>query len=137
MWYHVDPHSGVPIYVQLKEQVKKAVASGQLRSGEQLPSVRELAIQLTINPNTVSKVYQELEREGIIQTARGLGTFVSERGTEFGGKQDAALDKALEALMVEAYQLAVNETMLREKFEKKLSAWKTRFKGDGEHETGN
>lgn len=130
MWYYVDPHSGVPIYVQLKEQVKKAVASGLLKPGEQMPSVRELALKLTINPNTVSKVYQELEREGVIQTARGLGTFVAQRSTEYGGKQEEALEKALEALMVEAYQLAVSEEVLRRKFEHKIGMWASRLRGE-------
>lgn len=134
MWYHVDPHSGVPIYVQLRDQIKKGVASGQLKPGEQLPSVRELALTLTINPNTVSKVYQELEREGVIQTARGLGTFVSRRSTSFGDSQESALDKALESLMVEAYQLAVSESILRKKFEEKLHVWKTRLGGENGNE---
>jgi GntR family transcriptional regulator len=137
MWYYVDPHSGIPIYVQLKEQVKKAVASGLLKSGEQMPSVRELALNLTINPNTVSKVYHELEREGIIQTSRGLGTFVSERNEEFGGKQEESLDKALENLMVEAYQLSVSEQVLRERFEKKVDVWKSRLKGETGFGNGN
>ena len=130
MWYYVDPHSGVPIYVQLKDQVKKAVASGQLKPGEQMPSVRELALTLTINPNTVAKVYQELEREGIMQTSRGLGTFISQRSWEYGGKQEEALDKALEALMVEVYQLAVSEKVLRHKFDEKVQTWKSRLKGE-------
>lgn len=130
MWYHVDPHSGVPIYVQLKEQIKKAAASGQLKEGEQLPSVREFALRLTVNPNTVSRVYQELEREGVIQTARGLGTFIGKQAVEFGEKQEAALDKALEALMVEVYQLAVSEMTLRQKLEEKLAVWRERLEGE-------
>jgi len=132
MWYHVDPHSGVPIYVQLKEQIKKAVASELLKEGEQLPSVRELAVKLTINPNTVSRVYQELEREGVIQTARGLGTFVAHCRQEYGEKQEARLDKALEALMVEAYQLAVEPKTLQESFEKKLEIWRERLRKRGQ-----
>lgn len=137
MWYHVDPHSGVPIYVQLKEQIRKSVASGQLASGEQLPSVRELALKLTINPNTVSKTYQELEREGVIRSARGLGTFVSERGRDFGSQQEAALDKALETLMVEAYQAAVDEETLRKKFLEKLATWQERLKGESGNGMGD
>lgn len=137
MWYHVDPHSGIPIYIQLKDQIKKAVASGQLQSGEQLPSVRELALKLTINPNTVSKVYHELEREGIIETARGLGTFVSKKEQTFGEKQTAALEKAMENLMVEAYQLAAGEKQLRETFEAALQIWKQRLKGGGQDGLGD
>ncbi len=127
MWYHVDPHSGVPIYVQLKEQIKKAVASGLLAEGDQLPSVRELALRLTVNPNTVAKVYQELEREEVIETARGLGTFVARRREDYGLKQEAALDRALENLMVEAYQLAVDADTLSDRFKKKLATWRERL----------
>ncbi len=127
MWYHVDAHSGVPIYVQLKEQIKKAVASGLLSEGEQLPSVRELALRLTVNPNTVAKVYQELEREEIIETARGLGTFVARRREDYGVKQEVALDRALENLMVEAYQLAVDADTLSDRFKNKLATWRERL----------
>jgi GntR family transcriptional regulator len=128
MWYHVNPHSGVPIYVQLKEQIRKAVANRQLEEGEQLPSVRELALQLTINPNTVARAYQDLEREGVIETARGLGSFVARRRQHFGNAQDVALDQALENLMVEAYQLAVDAGILRQRFEAKLQIWQERLR---------
>ncbi len=138
MWYYVDPHSGIPIYVQLKEQIKKAVATGLLTEGEQMPSVRELALQLTINPNTVAKVYQELEREGVIQTARGLGSFVAERRKDFGLQQEGSLDSALEKLMVEAYQLSVDADTLYERFVKKLTTWKDRlWKGVRDNEPGH
>lgn len=137
MWYHVDPHSGIPIYIQLKEQIKKAVATGLLVEGEQMPSVRELALKLTINPNTVAKVYQELERDGVVQTARGLGSFVAKRQREYGSEQAASLDMALEKLMVEAYQLSVDAETLNTQFIKKLTAWKGRLlEGARENEPG-
>ena len=113
---------------QLKEQIKKAVASNLLKEGEQLLSVRELALKLTINPNTVARVYQELEREGIIETARGLGSFVASRREEYGTAQARSLESALENLMVEAYQLAVDEATLRLQFEKRLAIWRDRLK---------
>ena len=72
--FTVDPHSGVPIYLQLIEQVKRSVALGVLAPGEQLPTVKQLATDLTINPNTVARVYRELERDGIIETSPGRGT---------------------------------------------------------------
>ena len=138
MWYYIDPHSGIPIYVQLKEQIKKAVAAGLLTEGEQMPSVRELALKLTINPNTVAKVYQELEREGVLQTARGLGSFVAKRREIFGPQQEAALDNALEKLMIEAYQLSVDADTLYTRFVKKLAAWKDRlWKGAKKNEPGD
>jgi ABC-2 type transport system ATP-binding protein len=69
--FTVDPRSGVPLYLQLIEQVKRAVALGTLAGGEQLPTVKALALDLTINPNTVARVYRELERDGVIETSPG------------------------------------------------------------------
>ena len=76
MRIHVVPGDELPIYRQIMRQVKDAVAGGRLRIGEQLPSQREMAVDLVISPLTVKKAYDELEREGVIQTRRGRGTFV-------------------------------------------------------------
>jgi GntR family transcriptional regulator len=73
-----NPSSGVPIYLQLMEQVKHSIETGALRPGEQLPGIRPLAEELVINPNTVAKVYRELEHEGVIELRHGAGAFVSE-----------------------------------------------------------
>ena len=72
-----NPSSGVPIYLQLIEQVKHAIETGALRAGEQLPGIRPLAERLVINPNTVAKAYRELEHEGIIELRHGAGAFIS------------------------------------------------------------
>ncbi len=72
----VDPRGGVPLYLQLIEQVKRGVALGTLLPGEQLPTVKALALELTINPNTVARAYRELERDQIIETSPGRGSFV-------------------------------------------------------------
>ena len=72
-----NPSSGVPIYLQLMEQVKHAVETGALRPGDQLPGIRPLAEELVINPNTVAKAYRELEHEGVIELRHGAGAFVS------------------------------------------------------------
>ncbi len=72
-----NPSSGVPIYLQLMEQVKHAIETGALRPGEQLPGIRPLAEELVINPNTVAKVYRELEHEGVIELRHGAGAFVA------------------------------------------------------------
>jgi GntR family transcriptional regulator len=72
-----NPSSGVPIYLQLMEQVKHAIETGALRPGEQLPGMRPLAEELVINPNTVAKAYRELEHEGVIELRHGAGAFVS------------------------------------------------------------
>src|SRR5437016_13522422 len=77
MLFRPNPSSGVPIYLQLMEQVKHAIETGALRPGEQLPGIRPLAEDLVINPNTVAKAYRELEHEGVIELRHGAGAFVS------------------------------------------------------------
>ena len=77
MIFRPNPSLGVPIYLQLMEQVKHAIETGALRPGEQLPGMRPLAEELVINPNTVAKAYRELEHEGVIELRHGAGAFVS------------------------------------------------------------
>ena len=77
MIFRPNPALGVPIYVQLMEQVKHAIETGALRPGEQLPGIRPLAEELVINPNTVAKAYRELEHEGVIELRQGTGAFIS------------------------------------------------------------
>ena len=77
MLFRPNPSSGVPIYLQLMEQVKHSIETGAVRPGEQLPGIRPLAEQLVINPNTVAKAYRELEHEGVIELRHGAGAFVS------------------------------------------------------------
>jgi GntR family transcriptional regulator len=79
--FTVDPHSGVPIYLQLIAVVKRSVALGVLVPGEQLPTVKQLATTLTVNPNTVARSYRELERDGVIETSPGRGSFVRSNGS--------------------------------------------------------
>jgi GntR family transcriptional regulator len=75
--FQLDPKSGVPIYRQIQDLIRYGVASGLLGPGEQLPTVRALAVELRVNPNTVIKAYSDLEREGILTTEQGSGTFVA------------------------------------------------------------
>ena len=75
--FALDPKSGVPIYRQIQDQIRFAIASGRMRPGEQLPTVRALAVDLKVNPNTVIKAYTELERQGVLTTEQGSGTFVA------------------------------------------------------------
>ena len=77
MLFRPNPSLGVPIYLQLMEQVKHAIETGALRAGEQLPGIRPLAEELVINPNTVAKAYRELEHEGVIELRQGAGAFVA------------------------------------------------------------
>lgn len=78
----LDLHSGVPVYRQLIDQVRTGIASGSLTAGDQLPTVRQLAVDLAINPNTVMRAYRELELGGLLETHQGTGTFISDRKPE-------------------------------------------------------
>ncbi|KNZ70003.1 GntR family transcriptional regulator [Thermincola ferriacetica] len=124
MWLHIDPSGGPPIYIQIREQIKRAVATGFFKPGDQLPSVRDLAVQLTVNPNTVSRAYLELERDGVIKTVRGVGTFVSEKEIKIEYAERVKLVKSvLGKALVEAYHLGFTEAELRELFEETLKEW--------------
>ena len=77
--FSLSPSHPMPLYAQLTRAIRFAIATGKLRVGEQLPTVRQLAVELRVNANTVAKVYTELERTGVLETRRGVGTFVSAR----------------------------------------------------------
>ncbi|MFZ5817314.1 MAG: GntR family transcriptional regulator [Bacillota bacterium] len=115
MWLHIDPSSGTPIYRQIVDQVRQAVASGVLRAGDKLPSVRDMAVELAVNPNTIAKAYQELERDGVIITPRGRGSFVADR--DHGLAEAEALrqfTESVDRLVAEAYRLRIDrETALK------------------------
>ena len=80
MHFHLDNASAIPVYVQIREQVLHAISRGSLQVGDQLPTVREVAVALAINPNTVNRAYSDLEREGVLVSKRGRGTFISGGG---------------------------------------------------------
>ncbi len=82
MRFNIDPSSGVPFYRQIIDQIKYAIARSEMKAGDQLPTVRQLAVDLAVNPNTVSKSYSQLEILGILQTQQGSGTFISPQEVE-------------------------------------------------------
>jgi GntR family transcriptional regulator len=90
--FALDLHTGVPVYRQLIDQVRAGVASGTLSAGDQLPTVRQLAVDLEINPNTVMRAYRELELGGMLETHQGTGTFISDKKLE---KKSAERDRQL------------------------------------------
>jgi len=77
--FRLDLHSGVPVYRQIIDQVMGGVAAGNLAGGDQLPTVRQVAVDLSINPNTVMRAYREMEIRGVLETQQGMGTFVSQK----------------------------------------------------------
>lgn len=109
MWFHIDPSSGTPIYRQIADQVRQAVASGVMRAGDRLPSVREMALELAVNPNTIAKAYQDLEREGVIETPRGRGSFIADREQALpGAERERQFAEALERVVADAYRLRID-----------------------------
>ena len=110
MEFRVDPSSRLPIYRQLRNQLREAVARGQLKPDERLPSVRELSRTLVVNPNTIARVYTELEREGVLNTRPGLGVFVARPKGELTRKaRKERLLEMLDAFLTEAVHLGFSE----------------------------
>jgi GntR family transcriptional regulator len=120
--FHKPNHtSGVAVYVQLMEQVRHAVETGALRAGDQLPPIRKVAEELVINPNTVARVYRELEHEGVIELRQGAGAFVS-GGAEPAGRA-AVLRKAagvVRGATARLLALGLSEEEMRRLFEAEL-----------------
>ncbi len=82
--FHIDPGNPAPIYAQLEREVRTAAAAGWLAPGDQLPTVRQLAVMLKINANTVARAYASLERDGVVETQRGVGTFIKRQAADSG-----------------------------------------------------
>ncbi|GAC1402775.1 MAG: GntR family transcriptional regulator [Candidatus Velthaea sp.] len=122
--FNVDPRSGVPIYVQLIDQVKRSIAVGALAPGERLPTVKALAVDLTVNPNTVARAYRDLERDGAIETSPGRGSFVSDGEGPQARKNvtDVAAAK-LEDAVRDARSIGVERTELQALFDRMIDRW--------------
>ena len=121
----VDARSGVPIYLQIIEQIKRSVALGVLQAGEQLPTVKQLALDLTINPNTVARAYRDLERDSVIETAPGRGSFVRSDGATQSART-AAGDVARDALALalrEAKSVGLSRSDVRALIDAALDRW--------------
>ena len=103
---HIAPGDGVPVYLQIINQVKYLVAAGRLVPGDELPPIRTLAQQLLVNPNTVARAYRDMESAGIVVTRRGAGTFVSESGSPLArAERVRILTERVDALLAEAHHL--------------------------------
>jgi GntR family transcriptional regulator len=123
--FTVDPRSGVPLYLQLIEQVKRHVALGSLAPGEQLPTVKALALDLTINPNTVARAYRDLERDGIIETSPGRGSFVNSNGSSANSHRaiNDVADSILDNAIREVKNLGLDRAQVTATFEHQLDRW--------------
>jgi GntR family transcriptional regulator len=121
--FRLDASTGVPFYRQVIDQVLLGVADGRLRAGEQLPTVRQLAVDLSVNLNTVAKAYREMEIRGIVQTQQGTGTFVGERRPEGrAAERKKALDRLVEETLVRAASKGFTEDETVRAFAERASA---------------
>jgi len=117
----VDTRSGVPIYKQIIQQIEKGIMGGLYKPGDQLPTVREVALELTINPNTVARAYRELEHLGVIESVQGRGTFISsDLPRPSGEDKEMIIKEKIEALIRDARQLNVSTDKLKKMFKKAL-----------------
>ncbi|WP_166238950.1 GntR family transcriptional regulator [Paenibacillus turpanensis] len=113
MLIHIDERSATPIWEQIVQQIKELILKKALQPNDKLLSVRELASILLVNPNTVSKAYQELERQNIIETRRGKGTFVTETLPQIGSEQRTdEMKQALKRLVIEASYMGIGRDTL-------------------------
>lgn len=127
MNFAFDFNSGVPIYRQIIDQVKYMVVSEQLRPGDRILSIRELAKKINVNPTTVMKAYTELTREGVIYQRRGQGCFVSETVSRFSEEEKFRLvDEKVKAMIVEAFHLGLSEGELLERVKQLIKNIKSR-----------
>ena len=124
----IDFQSGVPVYLQIVQQVKAAAATGLIRPGDPLPSVRALAEDLRINRNTVARAYAELESESVIETCQGSGCFLKDGGASPLRKsvRSGRLAEALDAVIVQAHHLQISDAELRELLVERLEAFRQR-----------
>ena len=125
MKLNIDPESSVPIYIQIEDSIHTLIAAGQIQPGEQLPTIRELAADIRVNLNTVARAYFELDKEGVITTQRGRGTFVS--GIPDQKQMEKKRQKLLHSIMLsaleEAHGLGYSKQEIKTAFQDEMKNW--------------
>lgn len=125
MWLDVNPRSPTPMYLQIMEGVRLAVAKGTLKRGDRLPSVRELAVSMMINHNTIARAYQELERAGVIEVLRGRGTFIAlAPPVADSAERKEAMREMIVKWLVDAHHMQMSEAELRALIDEEFARWK-------------
>ncbi|MFO8035605.1 MAG: GntR family transcriptional regulator [Anaerolineales bacterium] len=125
MKLQIDSESSVPIYVQIEDEIHALIAAGQLKPGEQLPTIRELAADLRVNLNTVARAYLELDRAGVISTQRGRGTFVSgvPDKEHMERKRQRKLQAIVRSALEESHHLGYQPSEIKETFQQEIGKW--------------
>jgi GntR family transcriptional regulator len=118
----VDTSSFVPIYEQIKKEFKKEIFSGDLKPNDPLPSIRDLATELLVNPNTVARAYRELEMEGFIYTRKGKGCYISDDSTKHMiEERNSILTQSFDEMIQDAKKFGLNPEEIRKLFEERLN----------------
>ncbi len=135
MLVHLNFKSGVPVYLQIVAQVKDSAASGALRPGDPLPSVRALAEELRVNRNTIAKAYAELETEGVLELRQGSGCFLKANGASplRRAVRSERLATELDAVIVQAHHLQIGDDELRALLEERLTDFRERQRQRGQN----
>jgi GntR family transcriptional regulator len=123
--FRLLPNSDLPLFAQIVQQCRQALAQGILKPGDQLPTVRNLAEELVVNPNTVAKAYQELERSGVTTTRRGAGTFISNGVSVLApSEKERILNLKIEACLTEAVHLGLSRKSVTKAFSEALERFR-------------
>jgi GntR family transcriptional regulator len=122
MFFNVDLNSSKAVYQQLIDQIKFAVASGRLKTGDRLPAIRDVAAELRVNRNTIARVYTELEREGVVYTHAGQGCFISDRGSSLSrAEQRKKLTSRIDELLADAHHFDFTADQITDMFQQRLN----------------
>jgi GntR family transcriptional regulator len=136
MIFRLNPASGVPLYIQLMEQVKHAIETGALREGDQLPTIRKMAEELVMNPNTVVRAYRELEHEEVIELRHGSGAFINAMAAGRAGLVRKAQTE-MQATVTRLIALKLSEDEMRRAFENELRKALEKKAGAGREMAGS
>ena len=138
LWIQILPGSSEPIYVQVAEQISKAIARGELASGDKLPAVRKLAAELVINPNTVARAYSRLEQAGLVTTKTGSGTFVSDPKFRKADAADInALTERMDTVISRGLNLGIEPKDLIKIFKERLNKFENKKNNNVEEQSNN
>jgi GntR family transcriptional regulator len=126
----VDPASFIPIYEQIKKEIFRLVATGRLKVHDPLPSIRDLAAEIIVNPNTVARAYRELEQDGLVSAQKGRGSFVARRPEPATDRDvKAHLSRVMDEAIAEARKFDLDESTIRWLFEERINMDPDRKKG--------
>jgi len=133
IWIQIQPGSDKAVYTQIMDQIREAIARGQIRIGDKLPAVRKLAAELVINPNTVARAYSLLEQSGVVVTKKGSGTFVSDPKLRHRDAADLnLLGERMDTIIARAMTLGLKPDEVSSMFSKRMQQFDAKSEGNEE-----